>query len=288
MGRQASVSIEQVQTAIEALRAEDKNVSSRSVREKLGNIGSMGTINKLLQQCLRDPVDEPGSLRQLPSELQHAIFSYADRQAETARAQIANELVQCKHEMVNLSDDNEHLTEAITNLQQQVDALVAEATETQGRTARLLVELDNVRQETATERRAAELARIELVKLQARAEQLAPLADELRDTRIQFHTAREEYMQSQQNAAILEVQKKSLENINQTLSNELADAKEAGRALSDRLEKLSAILEQERTARALAERELAVKVAVRTDRRSLNGERKLRTLRSSRDQEQSR
>lgn len=284
MGRQASISIEHVQTAIEALRAEGKNVSSRSVREKLGNIGSMGTVNKLLQQCLSDKVDEPSSLRQLPSELQHAIFSYADLQAETARAQIANELVHCKHEMIDLSDDNEHLTEAITNLQRQVDLLVVGATETQGKTAQLLVELDNARQESVMERRAAELARIDLAKLQARTEQLAPLADEVRDARVQINTAREEYMQSQQQAAILEIQKKSLETVNQALSNELAEAKDAGKTLSDRLEKLSAVLEQERTARALVERELAVKIAVRTNQRSRDGEHKHRTPRSSRDQ----
>jgi hypothetical protein len=36
-----------------SLRGQSRYISLRTVREKLGNVGSMGTISKLLQQCLR-------------------------------------------------------------------------------------------------------------------------------------------------------------------------------------------------------------------------------------------
>lgn len=276
MGRQPSVTIENVQAAIAALRSEGRNVSSRSVREQLGNVGSMGTINKLLQQCLNAKVVEPDSLRQLPSELQHAVLTYADQHAQEARTQIADELLQCRRDMSDLADDNERLTETVEDLRQQVTTLVADAAVLQGRNAQLESGLENARREVAMERHAAETVRIELMKLQTRSEQIEPLAGELRTIRERLETERVNRMQVQQSVAVLEVQKGALEQANKNLHDELAAERLVNGTSNSKIEQLTALLDQERAARVLAERELAVKDAMHAGRQASNGNRKKR------------
>jgi len=281
MGRQASVSIDHVQTAIAALRAEGRNVSSRSVREQLGNVGSMGTINKLLQQCLNTKAVEPDSLRQLPSELQHAVLTYADQHAQEARAHIADELVQCRRDMNDLADDNERLTDSAEDLRQQVATLVADAAVLQGRIAQLESELENARREIAMERHAAETVRIELAKVETRSEQMEPLVGELRTAREQLDAERVNRMAVQQSVAVLEVQKGTLEHANENLHSELATARLANGTSNERIEQLAALLDQERAGRMLAERELAVKNAMHARRQASNGNRKKRLMQTS-------
>jgi colicin import membrane protein len=48
IGRVAKITYEQVAAVCDAMCAANVRTSSRSVRERLGNTGSMGTINRLL------------------------------------------------------------------------------------------------------------------------------------------------------------------------------------------------------------------------------------------------
>jgi hypothetical protein len=57
MVSQGLVTLDHIRAAAAALQAEGRNVSSRAVREKLGNVGSMGTINKLLQEYAENKAD---------------------------------------------------------------------------------------------------------------------------------------------------------------------------------------------------------------------------------------
>jgi chromosome segregation ATPase len=265
MGRQASVTIEHVRAAVAALRAEGNKVSSRAVREKLGNVGSMGTVNKLLQQCLSEQGDTPESLRQLPPELQHAVLVFADRQADVARRQVAEELISCRREMGDLAEDNEQLTATIEDLREQLVGARSDRATVEGRVAQALEELAGAREETAVERRASEAARVELAKLQLRVAALESLEDELRDVRAQYEAQRSECARAAQAAAVLEAQKLALGDQVQELKGELANARAAGDRLDKKIQGLSDLLDKERATRAVIEREFAVASALSSE-----------------------
>lgn len=258
MGRQASVTIEHVKAAVAALRAEGSKVSSRAVREKLGNVGSMGTVSKLLQQCLGEQDDTPDSLRQVSPELQQAILVFADRQADVARRQVAEELITCRREMADLAQDSEQLAATIVDLREQLVRATSDKATLEGRVAQVLEELAGTRGETAVERRAAEAARVEMAKLQLRVEALESLEDELRDVRAQYETQRSECARSAQAAAVLEAQKLALGEQVQELKGELANARAAGDRLDKKVQGLSDLLDKERATRVTIEREFAV------------------------------
>jgi len=268
MGRQALVTLDHVKAAAAALQAEGRNVSSRAVREKLGNVGSMGTINKFLQQCVGDKAETPPSLRQLPPELQHAILDFADRQASGGRQQIADELMQCKGEMEDLAEANEQLTTMIDDLREQLVRAMSDKANIEGQVKQLAEELTGSRNEIAAERRAAEAARIELMKLQMRTEALAPLESELRDARAQCEAHRSTCARFEQAAAVLDAQRLALEKHVQYLERKAEDALDARQQLAEKLETMSALLDMERGARAVAERELAVVSARQAERKA--------------------
>ena len=268
MGRQASVTIEHVRAAVAALLAEGSKPSSRAVREKLGGVGSMGTISKLLQQCLGEKDTTPDSLRQLPPELQHAILVFADHQADVARKQVAEELINCKQEVNDLAEDSEKLAAAIEDLREQLARAMSDRATIEGRVAQALAELAGAREETAVERRAAETARVELAKLQLRTQAMEALAGELRDARTQHETQRSECVRAEQAAAVLEVQKHALCCQVQELKDELTNARAAGARLDEKIQELSGLLHNERLTRAVIEREFAVASALSSEQPS--------------------
>lgn len=268
MGRQASVTIEHVKAAVAALRAEGSKVSSRTVRQKLGNVGSMGTVSKLLQQCLGEKDTTPDSLRQLPPELQHVILVFADHQADVARRQVAEELISCKQEVADLAEESEQSAVTIEDLREQLAQAAADRAAVEGRVAQVLEELAGAREETATERRAAEAARVELARLQLHTQLLEPLEGELRDVRAQCEAQRSECARADQAAAVLEAQKLALGDQVQELKGELANARAAGDRLDKKVQELSVLLQKEQVTRAVIEREFAVASALSNEQPS--------------------
>jgi chromosome segregation ATPase len=268
MGRQALVTLDHVRTAAAALRAEGRNVSSRAVREKLGNFGSMGTINKLLQQCIGEKNETPDSLRQLPAELHRAVLAFTDQQADAARTEIADELIRCRHEMTELAEENDRLMTTIEDLREQLLHARSEKAIIEGRVGQLMAELTDARAETASERRAAETARIESIKLGLRIEALVPLEEELRSAREQGESQRNAFVRSGQAIATLEAQRLALDKEVHNLKSDLSGTRAANEKLDKKIETISALLDKERESRVLAERELAVAYAMQTTRQA--------------------
>jgi chromosome segregation ATPase len=287
MGRQALVTLDHVKTAVTALQAEGKPVSSRSVREKLGNVGSMGTINRLLQMSAADKDRKPDSLRQLPPDLQRTILDFTDQQANGARAQIAEELVACRLEMADLATENERLSAAVEELRIQLETTAAEKAVSEGRLAQLTSELAMARKETAAERSSSENVRIDLVRLQLRVEALTPLERELNRTRLLCEGHRDVCVRLEQANAVLDTQREALESQVHNLKNELLEAHTNSAGLSEKTEKIAGILEQERTVRVLAERELAVAKAMLGKRNAANHAKNGRRQSNAADQKSS-
>lgn len=258
MGRQALITLDHVKTAVAALRTDGKPVSSRGVRERLGNVGSMGTINKLLQQCLGEKDVGPQSLRQLPPELQYAILTFVDQQADYARKEIAEELVRYKQETLDLANDNERLSTTLGDQREQLAQAAADRASAEGRVMQLMDELASAREATRAERLATEATRVELVKLQLRVEVIVPVEAELREAREQCQSQRDACARAEQAAAVLEAQKLALESQVQELKSALTTARATNERFEKRVGDLSGLLDREREARAIAERDLAV------------------------------
>jgi chromosome segregation ATPase len=276
MGRQALVTLEHVRAAVAALQAEGKAVSSRSVREKLGNVGSMGTINKLLQQALNAKEPIPDSLRQLPPDLQRSILDFADQRAEDARTQIAKELINCRLEMTDLATENEKLTAIIEELQSELAATAGEVARAEGQISQLTTELTAAREETTAERLSSQAIRMELVKLQLRVDTLSPLEHDLQEAHARFATQRDACIRVEQANAVLETQLSTLLGRVNDLKNDLAESRANGAELGERAKELQEMLEQKRAALALVERELAVENALKTARNLAKPRRKIR------------
>jgi chromosome segregation ATPase len=245
-----------------ALRAEAETVSCRTVREKLGNVGSMGTVSKLLKQCLDEADETPASLRQLPPDLQRAILAFADQQADLARSQIAEELVASQLERAILVEDNERMSTDIEELRDQLACANSAKALTEGQVIQLTGAAARAREETTAERRALDETRVELARLQLRLDAIGRLEAELRELRVQCEALRDTCAQAEQAAAVLDAQ-------NVALGSQVANLKgalEKGSAINERLdqkvEELTRLLDREREARVVAERELAVATAV--------------------------
>ncbi|MDL2356317.1 MAG: DNA-binding protein [Pseudomonadota bacterium] len=260
-----------VKAAVEALRAAGEAVTTRAVYEKLGRVGSMGTVHKLLQKNLNEKHETPYSLRQLPSQLQQVIMDFADIQVDGARRQFLEELSGTRREMADLAEDNERLTATVEEMREQLLHVASDKATVEGRVVQLVGELGGAREETAAERRAAEEARMELAKVQLRAEALAPLAGEVREGRAQWEAQRAACARAEQEAAVLEAQKLALGEQVQNLKSELANARAGSETLDMRILGLSELFDRERDARTVAERELAVLTAMR-DERQASGE----------------
>lgn len=271
MARQALVTQENVQVAVEALRAEGIAPTARAVHDKLGKVGSMGTVHKLLQQCLNVKGNVAESLRQLPPSLQLAILSFADQQVADARKEIADELLCCKKEASELAGANDQITDVVAELREQLARAVADKAAVEGRLAQQASELSAVRHEAAAERQAAETARTDLAKLQLRLDMLEPLEGELHDVRTQHDAQRNACKSAEQTAAVLEIQKAALEIQVAEIKSELADARDICRQRGEKIEKLSERVEAERERRMEAEQKLAVFEATNAARPMADG-----------------
>jgi chromosome segregation ATPase len=228
----------------------------------------MGTVSKLLQQALVEKSEKPQSLRQMPSELQHAFLVFVDQQAEDARSQIADDLMHCRREMADLAEDNELMSSTVEDLQRQLADSMSRTANVEGQVKMLASELATAREETAAERRKTEASQIELTRLQLRLEAMMPIEEELRRFRAQFDAQHGACMKLEQIIAVLEAQKDSLEQQHSGLRGEFAETQAVNKKLIDKVETITSSLDKERETRMLAERELAVASATYAKRRS--------------------
>jgi|GEM_PF-1632994 len=269
MGRKAAITYEQVKAVVDALRAEGAKPTIDQVWEAFDRAGSKGTIHKLVKQYLGElegAQRAPESLRLLPPDVQQVILAFADQAAATARERIANELVECRQEGASLADDNERLTAEVDDLRMQLAQAGAEKATAEGRTVQLASELAAAREQIGVERVAAEQARTALAKAELRLEQLVPLEDALRQTRVERDAQREARAEAERSAAVLGSKQAEHEERLQDIKSSLASSRDACARLEAKNSELAVALEQERQVRAAAERELAVLAAVQAAR----------------------
>lgn len=211
MGRDAAITLEQVYAVADAMRAEGVKPTSRAVRERLGNTGSMGTVNKLLQRWKATQEREQAAALSLPLALQRAILDFMDTELAAARATLETQLVEQQQEAADLAAENERQAEAIEDQRQALERMATEKAAADGRAHQLAEDLDGAKGEAVRERQAAEAARTDLAKALLRLEAMPRLEGDLEAVRAELAKERQARVEAEQRAAVLVAQKADLD-----------------------------------------------------------------------------
>ena len=203
MGRESTITYEQVAAIADAMKTEGVKPTSRAVRERLGNTGSMGTINKLLGRWKSGQERQISAALVLPPALQRVLLEFMDTELTAARTTLEADLAEQQQEAADLATENER--QVIENDAQAdtIELLRAEVSTHQGRAGQLESDLVVSRDEAARERSGAELARTELAKAQLRLEAMPRLEADLVAVRAVLDTERTARQVAEQNAAVL-------------------------------------------------------------------------------------
>ena len=154
MGREAKITYEQVAGAADAMCSANTRPSSRTVRERLGNTGSMGTINRLLQEWKSTQERHVVQSLTLPPALQRAILDFIGQELATAKTQLESALEEQRQEMADLAIENERQGTDIEDRINAEAALRAELATLQGRIMQIEGELANAKREAIGDWRA--------------------------------------------------------------------------------------------------------------------------------------
>lgn len=203
MGRESTITFEQVASMADAMVAEGLKPASRSLRERLGNTGSMGTINKLLGRWKSGQERQASATLALPPALQRVLLEFVGNELAGARAALESELADQQQEASDLATENERQVVENESQSEEIELLRAEVSAHKGRAGQLESDLVVARDEAARERSGAELARTELAKALLRLESLPRLEADLVAVRGTLEAERLARVTAEQQAAVL-------------------------------------------------------------------------------------
>jgi len=239
MGREAAFTFEQVAAVAAAIKSEGNKPTSRAVRERLGNTGSMGTINKMLSTWKAGQERLIDAALALPASVQRAILDYVDQELTGAQAKLMAELAEQQQECADLAAENERQGMEIEALTQSLDALSTGKAAAEGRVDQLSTDLDRLRDEAVRERQGAETARTELAKVLLRLEAMPRLEGDLAALREELVNERDARVTAEQAAAVLRAQKTDLDGRLADIRSQAARMEEQLTQVRDKAEKLA-------------------------------------------------
>ena len=235
MGRESTITFEQVAAVADAMKIEGIKPTSRAVRERLGNTGSMGTINKMLGRWKSGQERQVSAALVLPPALQRVLLEFMDHELTSARTALEAELADQQQEATDLATENERQVVENESQAEAIELLRAEVSKHQGRAGQLESDLVVARDEAARERSGAELARTELAKAQLRLEAMPRLEADLVGVRGVLEAERAARVAAEQAAAVLTAkleaaERRATEAAERTTKTEAAAAQAAAKA----------------------------------------------------------
>ena len=120
MGREATITYEQIAAVADAMKVEGLKPTSRAVRERAGGTGSMGTINKLLGRWKAGQERQISAALVLPPALQRVLLEFMDNELTATRMPLEAELAEQLQEASDMAEENER--QALEN-QEQAEAI---------------------------------------------------------------------------------------------------------------------------------------------------------------------
>jgi hypothetical protein len=219
IGREVKITAEQVNAAAEALKANGVKVTSRALREQMGNIGCLGTISKLWQRKKSGTQRQIAAVADLSPVLRRAILDFVGQEVSASSAVLEGEMAEHMQEASDLATENERQLELIDTQTGELEALKEElerervvAGQARTELAKAQLRLESLpRLEAAAEQarmdlakaqfklediprleEAAELARAELIESQLRLEGMGRVEAELAATKVLLEAERDE------------------------------------------------------------------------------------------------
>lgn len=202
MGRDSTITFEQIAAIADLMKLEGIKPTSRSVRERLGNTGSMGTVNKLLARWKGGQERQVSAALVLPPALQRVLLEFMDSELTSARATLEADLAELQQEGADLASENERQVQDNDSQREEIELLRAEVARHKGQAGQLAADLLVTREDAARERSGAELARTELAKAQLRLEAMPRLEADLDRLRVALEATRQARQQAEQDAAV--------------------------------------------------------------------------------------
>lgn len=248
MPREATITFDQVASIADAIKAAGGKATSRAIREQHGS-GSLGTIQKLLQQWEAGQVRQVESTLTLPPALQRSILDFMSQEMTVARAELEGRLADAQQATQDLATENERQAEDIEELQAELANANSDRAALEGKAGQLEADLTVARDEIARERAAAEAARTELAKAQLRLEAMPRLEADLEVVRAELAQERNARAEADRKLA-------GAESRADGLVARLADAAEAHKLAVAALE--SQLAEQKKAVAALTDRNYAM------------------------------
>jgi len=236
MGREATITPNQVHAAADAIRAEGSTPTLRAVRERLG-AGSMGTVSKHLQQWKAGQERQAATELALPPALQRAVLDFMATELAAARAPLEHELAEQQQTSADLAAENERQVTTIERQAADMELLAADKAAAEGKAGQLAVDLLSAKEDAARERQAAEHARTELAKAMLRLEAMPRMEADLAAIRTELGQERKARIDAEQQAAVLAAQKSDLDS-------RLADLKTSSDRLTQQLVKAQERVDQ--------------------------------------------
>jgi len=237
MGRETNITPDQVNAIADAIKVEGGKPTLRGVRERLGT-GSMGTINKHLQQWKARQEHQAVTELVIPPVLQRAILDFMATELTASRVPLEAELADQQQAAADLAAENERQATTIENLADELAALAADKAAAEGKGEQLTVDLAMAKEDAMRERQACEAARTELTKANLRLEAIPKLEAELAALRDELARERQARIGAEQQAAVLAAQKAALDDRLLDVKKEAARNAEQLRKTQDRAEQL--------------------------------------------------
>lgn len=202
MAREPSITPEQVAAVAAEIKASGGKPTIRAVREALGGIGSMTTIQRYLQRWHDAQPTTAAAPIEIPAVVLTGIRQAIEHASSSAQAELRAELAEARETVDAITAEAERTVKALDDADAQIIALEAlradlaarldeEKRSRQDAAARAAAEAEGLRADITAERQAAEAARVELAKVQLRLESLPRIEADLADARAELAQARD-------------------------------------------------------------------------------------------------
>ncbi|MBA5686169.1 DNA-binding protein [Rugamonas apoptosis] len=210
MSRTALITYEQIAAAADNAAASGLRPTMRLIRERIGNVGSIGTVAHFLQQWRTEKQRMTDPALSLPVDMQRSIIAFTEQHVSGARARFEVDLDEQQQENADLAGENERLCEQVETLRTELEIKAAKQTRVEKRLRQLEADLEQARAENGRDQQRAEQARMNLAREQLRLEWLLRMDMELAELRVTVASERTTRVSAEQNAAVLASQRNDL------------------------------------------------------------------------------
>ncbi len=253
MGREAVITMEQVATEADKIKASGQKPTVRVVRENLGG-GSMGTILKFLNKWKEGQSlasEQRTTDDSLDPSIARAISTVLAARVQSAVSEINGRFADLQAETGDLITENEkqsqEISEHLRRIETQSEQLAAE----RGRIDQIEAELARAREERDAKAQDAEKARTDLAKALLRLETLPNLEAETQKLRESLRSQEKARAEAEKEAAVATSR-------SEALGSQAEELRSRTESMERELKKMAEALAAEAKARASAEQQAAV------------------------------